>query len=141
MKHTVSHQTLLLYSTDNLSLVDIIPDYLNGGFSVKEKWRGHFQYLSATVSVFSAQYLTLWITYFKDYWMLSWELLINPLSAKLTKWPNTLKQFVGNLPTNCLSVFGHFMGLALKGLTEHCFPYFMNFDYVPKFLSFIHCAK
>ena len=23
--------------------------------------------------------------------------IINPLSAKLTKWPNTLKQFVGNL--------------------------------------------
>ena len=23
----------------------------------------------------------------------------------LTKWPNTLKQFVGNLPTNCLSVW------------------------------------
>ena len=41
---------------------------------------------------------------------------IDPLSAKLTKWPNTLKQFVGNLPTNCLSVFGHFVGLALKGL-------------------------
>ena len=28
-----------------------------------------------------------------------------PLSAYLTKWSNTLKQFVGNLPTNCLSVF------------------------------------
>ena len=42
---------------------------------------------------------------------------LNPLSAKLTKWPNTLKQFVGNLPTNCLSVFGHFVGLALKELT------------------------
>ena len=39
-----------------------------------------------------------------------------PLSAKLIKWPNTLKQFVGNLPTNCLSVFGHFVGVALKGL-------------------------
>ena len=44
---------------------------------------------------------------------------INPLSAKLTKWPNTLKQFVGSLPTNCLSVFGHFMGLALKGLKKN----------------------
>ena len=43
---------------------------------------------------------------------------LNPLSAKLIKWPNTLKQFVGNLPTNCLSVFGHFVGLALKGLIE-----------------------
>ena len=39
----------------------------------------------------------------------------NPLSAKLRKWPITLKQFVGNFPTNCLSVFGHFVGLALKG--------------------------
>ena len=37
-----------------------------------------------------------------------------PLSANLTKWSSTLKQFVGNLPTNCLSVFDHFMGLALK---------------------------
>ena len=27
----------------------------------------------------------------------------------------TLKQFVGKLPTNCLSVFGHFVNLALKG--------------------------
>ena len=43
--------------------------------------------------------------------------LPNSLSAKLSKWPNTLKQFVGKLPTNCLSVFGHFEGLALKGLT------------------------
>ena len=43
---------------------------------------------------------------------------INPLSSKLTKWPNTLKQFDGNLPTNCLSVFGHFVGLALKGLSS-----------------------
>ena len=41
----------------------------------------------------------------------------NPLSANPTKWPNTLKQFVGNLPTNCLSVFGHFVKLAVKGLT------------------------
>ena len=41
---------------------------------------------------------------------------VNPLSANFTKWSNTLKQFVGNLPTNCLSVFDHFVGLALKGL-------------------------
>ena len=40
----------------------------------------------------------------------------NPLSAKSAKWLNTLKQFVGKLPTNCLSVFDHFVGLALKGL-------------------------
>ena len=42
--------------------------------------------------------------------------VFNPLSANPTKWSNTLKQFVGNLLTNCLSVFGHFVGLALKGL-------------------------
>ena len=42
---------------------------------------------------------------------------MNPLSTKPTKWPNTLKQFVGKLLTNCLSVFGHLVKLALKGLT------------------------
>ena len=41
---------------------------------------------------------------------------VNPLSTNPAKWSNTLKQFVGNLPTNCLSVFDHFMNLALKGL-------------------------
>ena len=41
---------------------------------------------------------------------------INPLSANPTKWSNTLKQFIGKLPTNCLSVFDHFVILALKGL-------------------------
>ena len=40
----------------------------------------------------------------------------NPLSANPTKWPNTLKQFVGKLPTNCLSVFDNFVRLALKVL-------------------------
>ena len=39
----------------------------------------------------------------------------NLLSANPTKWSNTLKQFVGKLPTNCVSVFDHFVGLALKG--------------------------
>ena len=39
----------------------------------------------------------------------------NPLSANPTKWSNILKQFVG-LSTNCLSVFDHFVILALKGL-------------------------
>ena len=41
---------------------------------------------------------------------------VNPLSGNTTKWSNTLKQFVGNLPSNCLSVFDHFVGLARKGL-------------------------
>ena len=42
--------------------------------------------------------------------------LINPLNANPEKRSNTLKQIVGNLPTICLSVFDHFMNLALKGL-------------------------
>ena len=41
---------------------------------------------------------------------------LNPLSANPTKWSSTLKQFVGNFPTNCLRVFDHFLELALKGL-------------------------
>ena len=44
------------------------------------------------------------------------ELFLNPLNANPTKWPNTLKQFIGKLPTICLSVFDHFVKLALKGL-------------------------
>ena len=40
----------------------------------------------------------------------------DPSRANFIKWENTLKQFVDNLPTNCLSVFDHFVGLALKGL-------------------------
>ena len=44
-------------------------------------------------------------------------MLINPLSANPRKWSNTLKQFVGKLSTNCLSVFDHFVKLALKGLS------------------------
>ena len=40
----------------------------------------------------------------------------NPLNANPEKWSNTLKQIVGNLPTICLSLFDHFMNLALKGL-------------------------
>ena len=49
------------------------------------------------------------------------RLHINPLSANPTKWSNTLKQLVGNLPANCLSVFDHFVGLALKVLKYFCF--------------------
>ena len=40
---------------------------------------------------------------------------VNTLSANPTKWSNILKRFDGNLPTNCLSLFDHFVELALKG--------------------------
>ena len=42
--------------------------------------------------------------------------LLNPLSANFTKWSDKLKQFICKLSTNCLSVFGYFVGLVLKGL-------------------------
>ena len=42
----------------------------------------------------------------------------NLLSANPTKWSNILKQFVGNLPTNCFSVFDHFLWLTLKWLNH-----------------------
>ena len=42
--------------------------------------------------------------------------LINPLSANLTKWPNTLKQFVGKSRRIVLVCLAIFVGLALKGL-------------------------
>ena len=50
-----------------------------------------------------------------------WVQLFNPLSVNPTKWSKTLKHFVSNLPTNCLSWFDLFMGLALKGLTRGFF--------------------
>ena len=42
--------------------------------------------------------------------------MFNPLSTNPKKLSNTLKQFVGKLPTNCLSVFDHFVKLAFNGL-------------------------
>ena len=47
--------------------------------------------------------------------------MLYPLSTNFTKWSNTVKQFVGKFPTNCLRVFDHFVGLALKGLNRLCF--------------------
>ena len=40
--------------------------------------------------------------------------LVKPLSTNSKKRLNTLKQFVDNLPTNSLSVFDYFVGLAPK---------------------------
>ena len=45
------------------------------------------------------------------------ERYVNPLSA-ISQNGQTLKQFGGKLSTNCLSVFDHFVGLALKGLSH-----------------------
>ena len=56
---------------------------------------------------------------------------LNPLKASPTNWSNTLKQFVGKLPTNCLSIFGHFVGLVLKGgnQTEPITAWYSPFSY------------
>ena len=45
------------------------------------------------------------------------SLITYPLSANPTKWSNTFKQFAGKLQANCLSLFNHFVGLALKEST------------------------
>ena len=49
-------------------------------------------------------------------WFATSRTRLNPFEANPTKCSNTLKQIVGELPTNCLSVFDHFVGLTLKWL-------------------------
>ena len=49
------------------------------------------------------------------------DLTANSLSANPPKWSNTLKQFVGSLPTNCLSVFDHFVKLERYTEDKHYF--------------------
>ena len=44
---------------------------------------------------------------------------ISHLSANSTQWSSTLKEFVWNLPTNYLSVFDHFAGLAIEIFLEN----------------------
>ena len=50
---------------------------------------------------------------------LTWNGLskFNPLSTNLTRWPNT-QTIRRQLPTNYWSAFNHFLGLALKRLSE-----------------------
>ena len=44
------------------------------------------------------------------------KLNFKPSSHSPTKWSNTLKQFVCELPKSCMCVFDYFVGLTLKGL-------------------------
>ena len=53
--------------------------------------------------------------------------IVNPLNANPEKLSNTLKQIVGNLSTICLSVFDHFMNLALKVLMQFVVSNFICF--------------
>ena len=50
--------------------------------------------------------------------------IINPVRDNPKKWSDTIKQSVGNLPTNCLNVFDHFVWLVLKRLA-HVRPLFL----------------
>ena len=49
--------------------------------------------------------------------LLSCESSVSVKKTLIEKKKHTLKQFVANLPTNCLNVFAHFVELALKGLS------------------------
>ena len=59
------------------------------------------------------------------YVITSYYICFNLLTANPTKWSNTLKQSFGNLPTNCLSMFDHFVKLALKGLRNYTIKFFI----------------
>ena len=75
------------------------------------------------------QILILPANLFHDFFLLNYifTTLVNPLRANPIKWSNTLKQFVGKLPTNYLSVFDHFVELALKELkSDDMQEYFRN---------------
>ena len=55
------------------------------------------------------------------------ESRFKPLSANFAKWSNTFKQFVGSLPKNCLSVFDHFVGLTLIGLSSWAIEFRLSY--------------
>ena len=67
---------------------------------------------------------------------IKWNSVFNPLSTNITKWSNTLKQFVGKLPTDCLSVFDHFVGLALKELTAFILDSIIELIFTTDFFVF-----
>ena len=75
------------------------------------------------------------IYFFRKQGTIKMRLFLNLLSTNPTKWSNTLKQFVGKLPTNCFIVFDHFVGLAPKGLTR-LMPLFSFYTF---WLSFNFC--
>ena len=60
------------------------------------------------------------------------------LSANPKKWSDTLKIFVGKLPTNCLSVFDHYVSLALKGLIAH---WSINMFFCTKIIHLVPTSK
>ena len=127
--------SVLLYSLyfhlSNLSCSNTLISSFNSRFSTsssfirdRKRCEAEFQRASRTFkSVFTCSHWTQKNEIWKIYWKHCYEKTIshravfrNPSSANPTKWANILKKFVGNLPTNCWSVFDYFVGLALKGL-------------------------
>ena len=81
------------------------------GWRIVEQCSLHDWLISKEQKIISKPKIVQWVVNFR------WN-HFNPLSANPTKWSDTFKQFVGKLPTSCLSVFDHFVGLALKGLSR-----------------------
>ena len=84
-------------------------------FNRKQRYRNRLMVKLLGIQIVDQLYFNLHIVTFVN--LLPSNLMLNPLSANPTKLSNTLKQFVGNSPTNCLGVSDHFVKLALKGLT------------------------
>ena len=85
------------------------------GFSFYEKWfLLAFVVATKTNLVLSKMVVCRPIGFLKEFSVIvdMTSISLNPLRANPTKWSNTLKQFVRDLPKNCLSVFDHFVGLA-----------------------------
>ena len=62
------------------------------------------------------------------------------LLAPISQNGQTLKQFVGNLPTNCVSVFDYFVGFWRKGLRySSLFFYVSVIDSFMQFWMLIKC--
>ena len=90
--------------------------------TLRENWPYAREYKGSTNTTCSIVFMpsetivTTWNAY--SFITLHQRFILNSLSGNLTKWSNTLKQFVGNLLTNCLSVFDHFVDLVLKRLSH-----------------------
>ena len=93
----------------NYSLVIWATNFALFGWSKPQQWeyngRNFTEFFKHIPNTF--QKFHKWVKSYVD---------VNPFCANFTKWSNTLKKFVRKLLTNCLSVFDHFLGLALKVL-------------------------
>ena len=77
----------------------------------RQKKLGCISFFKMRVGLFQLKIVLVAVLYLFKY---MYFLNIYPLSANTTKWSNTPKQFVGKLPTNCLSVFDQFCEIGAK---------------------------